>query len=291
MQSDIDAMLSWTTRSSYPSSGADDDGNSDDEIVFFGDEAEYESAEVDYENYYFEEEKKEDLPSGYSRDELYQKVVFVKSRKDADGQFIREKKELLWCLNNGCEEVEKGIWSDVWYFEYLYGKECGKTAWIDSQSRRLVKEQCGKARHIDNHTFCAMLKKKEKGNRAFSREQYKSALDNYIEAEHYLGGAGAGIYLVAAQREELVKVLSNQAECYLRMHKYEDAIIKSSAAIQLNKHHEKSLLRRAKAILQAKNKDNTVDSLMEAQAKEDLQVLISLDGQGTLEAEALLRGV
>jgi hypothetical protein len=32
-----------------------------------------------------------------------------------------------------------------------------------------------------------------------------------------------GIYLVPEQRDELVKILSNQAECYLRMMKYDES--------------------------------------------------------------------
>ena len=299
MDDEIDTRPSWTSRSSrsFPTSSWVDEGNSDDEIVLFGDEAEdyYEGGgiEVDYETYddgyYFEEEKKEDLPSGYTGDELRQKVIYVKSSKDSDGNFIKERKDLLWCINNGCEEIEAGIWSGKWYFIHVHGEERGKTTWIDSQSRRLVKECAGKARTIDSHSFAAMQEKKSKGNRAFARQQYKSALDNYLEAEELLGGAVSGMYLVKAQRDELVKVLSNQAECYLRMHKYTDAITKSTNAIQLDKRHEKSFLRRAKAIVRALKEDENFDRGMEAQAREDLLLLMALDGQGASEADTIMK--
>ena len=134
-----------------------------------------------------------------------------------------------------------------------------------------------------------MQEKKSKGNRAFARQQYKSALDNYLEAEELLGGAVSGMYLVKAQRDELVKVLSNQAECYLRMHKYTDAITKSTNAIQLDKRHEKSFLRRAKAIVRALKEDENFDRGMEAQAREDLLLLMALDGQGASEADTIMK--
>jgi tetratricopeptide (TPR) repeat protein len=277
----------FTSRSSYHSTRADE-GDSDDEIVFFGDDSEnaegVDSYNDDYDYDYYDNDK---LPAGYKRSELEQRVTFVKSSKNADtGDFLQERKDLLWCLENSCEEAKAGVWSGAWYFTYLYGKKEGEKAWVDAKSKRLVKESDGKARKMDNVAFCAMLEEKTKGNRAFSRGQYKSAVNNYLKAEKFLGGAVIGVYLVAHQRAELVKVLSNQAECYLRMQKYEDAILQSTAALQLDKRHEKSLLRRAKATFHGAERHQALNSIVAAQAVEDLQAIIEMKGQGADEARA-----
>jgi hypothetical protein len=284
----------FTSRCSHHSTRADE-GDSDDEIVFFGDDSEnagVESYNDDYDYYdngnAYNNDENEKLPLGYTRSELEQRVTFVKSSKDADtGNFLQERKDLLWCLENSCEEAKAGVWSGAWYFTYLHGKKEGEKAWADAKNKRLVKESDGKARKMDNVAFCAMLQEKTKGNRAFSRGQYKSALDHYLEAEKFLGGAVIGVYLVAHQRAELVKVLSNQAECYLRMQKYEDAILQSTAALQLDKRHEKSLLRRAKATFHGAERYQALNSMLAAQAAEDLQVIIEMKGQGADEAKAL----
>ena len=188
-------------------------------------------------------------PPGYTRSELSQAVVFVKSSKDpTTGDFCRDRKELLWCLQDRCEEAAPGVWTGSWYFTYLLGEKEGRRAWVDSMNRRVVKELGGKAIQIDPDIYRGMLREKDKGNRAFSRGQYKSALDCYLQAEKMMGGEVSGIYLVPNQRAEMVKVLSNQAECYLRMKKYEEAFIQATTALQLDKRHQKSMSRSRKKL-------------------------------------------
>jgi hypothetical protein len=271
----------------------EDDDDDDDEIVFFEEEDDAPNLEnVDYEDFdYFCDDANDDV-TGYTRTEIAQEVVFVRSSKDPDtGAFIRETKSLRWCIQNECEEVEPGLWSGAWFFTYLLGEKEGKRAWVEAMNKRFVKECGGKAMKIDHDEFCAMLREKDKGNRAFSRGQYKSALDNYLHAENLLGGAVSGMYLVPHQRAELVKLLSNQSECYLRMNKFDDAILQATAALQLDRRHEKSLLRRAKALYEGADPLKTLNSGVAASAAEDLQVLIELESGGAQEARDLLNEI
>ena len=284
---------STTRRYSVPFLSEEND--EDDEIVFFGDDADHEYSEYDYYGYEDDDVFDGDLPPGYTPSELAREVVFVKSEKDAStGDFLRETKDLQWCLENGCEEASPGVYSGAWYFTYLHGEKEGNRAWVDAKNKRLVKESDGKARTVDNESFGEMLKEKSKGNRAFSRGQYKSALDSYLKAEELLGGAVSGIYLVPNQRAELVKVLSNQAECYLRMGKYEDSVLQATSALQMDMRHEKSLLRRAKALVQGGTGDSSAKeekSTMIQRAVEDLQLIISLNGNGVDEAKSLMNEI
>jgi hypothetical protein len=272
------------------SSPQDDDS---DEIVFFGEDdgeehCEYDDYDFDY-DYDFDGDE---LPPGYTRSEVAQKVIFVRSSKDpTTSDFYREKKKLLWCIQNRCEEAEPGVWSGSWYFTYLFGEKEGRRAWVESMNKRLVKECGGKAMKVDHGGFCAMLQEKDKGNRAFSRGQYKSALDCYLKAEKCLGGGVSGMYLVPHQRAELVKVLSNQAECYLRMNKYEDAIMQSTAALQLDKRHQKSMLRRAKAIVYGAERLQSLNLMVAAMASEDLRAIIATKSQGAAEAQSLMNHI
>ena len=261
-----------------------DENDEDDEIVFFGDDADHEYSEYDY----YEYDDEDDGLAG----ELSTKVFFVKSEKDpSTGDFLKERKDLRWCLDNGCEEASPGVYSGAWYFTYLHGEKDGHRAWVEAKNKRLVKESDGKAQRVDNESFCEMEKEKSKGNRAFSRGQYVSALESYLKAEELLGGAVSGIFLVPDQRAELVKILSNQAECYLRMRKYEESVLQATSALQMDMRHEKSLLRRAKALVQGSGFSKTLNSTMIKRASEDLQLIVALDGNGVDEAKTLMNEI
>jgi tetratricopeptide (TPR) repeat protein len=280
---------SFTSRSSLPLLRDEDDDN--DEIVFFDEDDVEEQCEYDDYDYGYDLDGDE-LPPGYTRNELAHEVIFVRSSKDpTTGDFYREKKELLWCIQNRCEEAEPGVWSGAWYFTYLFGEKEGRRSWVESTNKRLVKECGGKAMKVDHDEFCAMLQEKDKGKRAFSRGQYKSALDCYLKAEKLLGGGVSGMYLGPHQRAELVKVLSNQAECCLRMKKYEDAIMQSTAALQLDKRHQKSMLRRAKAIVYGAERLQSLNSMLDSMAAEDLRAIIATKSQGAAEAQSLMNHI
>lgn len=272
----------FSIKSSIPPLGE----GAEEEIVIFDQTEAVEIYDSDY-----QDESDGDF-QGYTRSELNQEVTFVRSSKDPQtGDFYREKKDLSWVLQNGCEEAERGVWSGAWYFTYLFGEKEGKMAWLESMNKRLAKESGGKAIKFDHNEFCNMLRLKAKGNRAFQRGQYKSALDSYLKAEKTLGGEVSGMYLVPHQRAELVKVLSNQAECYLRMNKFEDAIVQATAALKLDKRHGKSRLRRAKGLVYGADRLNTLNSMIASRAAEDLQVIMQMNGGECAEAHSLMNEI
>jgi tetratricopeptide (TPR) repeat protein len=281
------SKASFSSRSSLPLLRDEDDEN--DEIVFF-DEGPFEIEEDDYEHCFNLSDG--DSPPGYTLTELERGVILVRSSKDPQTEdFHRERKSLQWCIEHGCEEAEPGVWSGVWYFTYLFGEQEGRRAWVETMNKRLVKEGGGRAMKVDHRNFCSMLRQKDKGRRAFSRGQYKSALDCYLKAETLMGGDVSGMYLVPHQRAEMVTVLSNQAECYLRMRKYEEAIVRSTAALQLDKRHQKSFLRRAKAIVYGGEDLQSLNVTEVAEAAEDLQVIIDMKGEGAAEAQDLMNEI
>ncbi len=280
---------SFSSRSSLPHLLREEADDDTDEILIFEEGGDTPTAfEVGEEDYDYGVGFDEDLPSGYSMKELEQTVTFVRSSKNPKtGDFDQERKSLLWCIENGCEEAQSGVWSGCWYFTYLLGEEEGKRAWMESRNKRLVKEGGGRACQVSEDEYSAMLQQKEKGKRAFNRGQYNSALDCYIKAEKLLGGDVTGIYLVPHQRAEMVTLLSNQSECYLRLNKHEEAILQATKALQLNRRHSKSLLRRAKASISSSDRHAT-NSHASLCAAEDLQAIIEMHGEGTKEAQQLI---
>lgn len=283
---------SFSSRSSLPYLLREDVDDDTDEILIFEEDGDTPTAfEVDDEEYDYGVGFDEDLPPGYSLKELEQMVTFVRSSKNPhSGDFDQESKSLLWCIENGCEEAQPGVWSGCWYFTYLFGEVEGKRAWVETRNKRLVKEGGGRARQVSEEDYSAMLQQKEKGKRAFNRGQYKSALDCYIKAEKLLGGDVTGIYLVPHQRADMVTLLSNQSECYLRLKKHEDAILQATKALQLNRRHSKSLLRRAKATICASERQ-LMTSMAASSAAEDLQAIIEMNGDGANEAQQLINEI
>lgn len=272
-------------KSSVPQLLREDDDENDEILIFdedaFGVDEEYEyGIGLD-----------ENLPPGYSIGELEHQVTFVRSSKNPEtGAFDLERKNLLWCIEHGCEEVQPGVWSGFWYFTFLFGEQEGRRSWVDAMNKRLVKEGGGKAVQIDHEDYGAMLYNKEKGKRAFYRGQYKIALDCYIKGEALMGGDVTGMYLVPHQRADMVTLLSNQAECYLRMKKYEDAMVQASRALQLDRRHKKSLLRRAKAVLYGCEPLALTHgkATVRTSISDDLEAIVGMDGPGTKEAQLLL---
>jgi tetratricopeptide (TPR) repeat protein len=283
----------YSSRSSLPTLTRVDDNDDTDEILIFEEEDDDDDdtpgALIQEEEYDYGLGFPEDLPQGYSLKELEQIVTFVRSSKDVTtGNFDLEQKTLLWCVQNGCEEALPGLWSGCWYFTYLFGEAEGRRAWLEARNKRLVKESGGRARQVPSEDYRVMLEQKEKGKRAFFRGQYKTALDCYIKAEELMGGDVSGIYLVPYQRAEMVTVLSNQAECFLRLKKYENAILQTTKALQLDRRHSKSLLRRAKATMDLHTTSNPVAKSI---AIEDLHHLIEMNAEGAKEAQQMLDAI
>lgn len=229
----------------------------------------------------------------FGRIDRHRKVTMVQSRKDKSGEFVRERKTLGWCLDQGCEEVIPGVWAKSWYFNYLYGEEDGRKVWMDLRNRRLVEERGGRAIELDAAVMDQAIAYKEKAKRDFHRGQYNSAMESYNRAYDVMGGQVMGIYLVAHQRMELVNVLSNQSECCLRLNEYDKAIVHASAALQIEGKHSKSMLRRAKGIVLGKRNNQKFAAeqpLMTAMVVKDLVSIIDKceEGEGWAEAMRLL---
>jgi tetratricopeptide (TPR) repeat protein len=278
----------YSSRSPDPTFSLDSDDDGTDEILIFEEDGDGPPGALELEEEYdYGLGFPEDLPRGYSMKELEHTVTFVRSSKEGTtGDFQRVPKSVLWCVQNGCEEAQPGVWSGCWYFTYLFGETEGRRAWLEAKSKRLVKESGGRARQLPRDDFDAMLQQKEKGRRAFYRGQYKTAFDFYRRAEEIMGGDVSGMYLVPLQRAEMVTILSNQAECLLRMRKYENAVMQATKALQLDRRHNKSLLRRARATISLYN--TVLNSVAASSAIDDLETLIDMKGDGYREAKLLL---
>ncbi|OMJ71796.1 hypothetical protein SteCoe_29887 [Stentor coeruleus] len=77
---------------------------------------------------------------------------------------------------------------------------------------------------------------KDQGNLAFSNKEYDKAIEKYAECLQR-----------AVNPEMLVILNSNSSECFLRIKKPEQALEHAEKALDLDKKHVKSLVRRAKA--------------------------------------------
>jgi len=117
-----------------------------------------------------------------------------------------------------------------------------------------------------------LLTHKKYGNDAFIKKEYAEAVQHY---NHALRTIDHTPLFVAPldQIKEVVNVLSNQAECYLRLKKFRDAGNVATMALMFDNSHEKSRMRRAKAELAIAG-----DSYL-IQAQADLQEI--MDNQTT----------
>jgi len=89
------------------------------------------------------------------------------------------------------------------------------------------------------------------------------------------------------QRDEIVKILSNKSECLLRLKMYEEASWFAGQALALDPKHEKSLIRNAKACLNADNRKG----MFVVQAYFDLRRAVAVNGNGAEEARRMLAEV
>jgi len=188
----------------------------------------------------------------------------------------------LW---NGFEEVKPGIWSGHWYWDEYAGGEARLTRQQELDAIKMNKQKAKDERidhhTVDKHLFVQVLELKKEGNTAFQSHQYSEALSLYKQAAEKLG---MGKFIGGVQRSEKVKILSNQAECCLRLKKYDEAMIWAAEAIRLDRQHEKSLFRRAKAAYKGSHGN---DLFITSRVKEDLDIVIWLKGDGAAQAQAL----
>lgn len=117
--------------------------------------------------------------------------------------------------------------------------------------------------------FLAM---KKEGNDLFLAKKYQEAADMYDEA--LISLLSGPCYITPKnQVKEMINVLSNQAECYLRLQNYDAAGRVATEALLFDGDHVKSRVRRAKAELALYKKKFTLPAL--AQAGNDLQMVVN----------------
>jgi tetratricopeptide (TPR) repeat protein len=216
-------------------------------------------------------------------DRMQERVTFIRP------EGTHEVKSVGWCIDNGFDEVEDGIWSGPWYkgVRQEHASRQSATKKPASQSR-------GSVTSLDDGTFGRILKHKAEANAAFSAKNYAAAVARYDKAltlfpPYYQ-------FMPAGQLEEHVNILSNKAECLLCLEQYLEAGMAASEALQINSKHVKSLFRRAKASYLhalATPDDYGINPFATAQVERDLQKIIDMRtsggaGKGFAEAQALL---
>jgi tetratricopeptide (TPR) repeat protein len=138
--------------------------------------------------------------------------------------------------------------------------------------RRVAEGICPKRiriRKMDDTEFNELMEHKKAGNEAFSKKRYKEAIEKYEEA---LLMADSSFVAPKSQMDQIVTVISNQAECYLRLKKYKDAGQTATDALLLDSGHAKSRMRRAKAELAIAGASHLL------QAQIDLEEIVNNDG-------------
>ena len=127
-----------------------------------------------------------------------------------------------------------------------------------------------------------LLSKKKKGNLLFSAKKYDQAAEMYDEA--LMNIMGTSLFVSPEEQvKEVINVMSNLSECYLRLEAYSDAAGRATDALVLDSYHAKSRIRRAKAELAIYKQKGSLCSL--AQACHDLEEVLTGadDGSGGLD--------
>lgn len=166
-------------------------------------------------------------------------------------------------------------------------KEKKEEAAISAEKTVVDWEESGFLGSVNETTFCEIGKLKQDGNKLFAERLYSEAVQRYDSALDKF--PDTAFVLPATQLDEKVKILSNKAECLLRLKQYEEAGIAAYDAILLDDSHVKSRLRRAKACyrLVFKRKDRIIPATSSA-VEDDLYYIIDGDGPGKEEAQSLL---
>ena len=152
-------------------------------------------------------------------------------------------------------------------------------------ARRAAEGTCPaqiRLRKLSSTKMKELLDLKQKGNEAFGKKEYQAAVDRYAEG---LACIGHDMYASPKEQvEQVVAILSNQAECYLRLKKYMEAGNAATNALLFVNSHEKSRMRRAKAELAIAGAPFLI------QAQVDLEELIEehYSSAGVKQAKELL---
>mmetsp|Transcript_26053 Transcript_26053/g.38551 ORF Transcript_26053/g.38551 Transcript_26053/m.38551 type:complete len:359 (-) Transcript_26053:297-1373(-) len=128
-----------------------------------------------------------------------------------------------------------------------------------------------------------MLEFKAKGNQAFGSKDYEKAIEFYEDALNNMNIPRTMFIAPEDQMSLVVNILSNKAECELRLHRYNETCHSATDALSLDGGHEKSRIRRAKAELAlGKQKGGGKSVVILVQANVDLEEVLRNDsGIGT----------
>ena len=124
---------------------------------------------------------------------------------------------------------------------------------------------------LDDTDMAELIEHKQKGNEHFVARRYQDALEEYDEA---LECCALKHLFISPYKQvvEVMNVLSNQAECHLRLNNFSQAASTATEALMFDADHEKSRMRRAKAELALYKSENSIIPL--AQACHDLEYLL-----------------
>ena len=137
-------------------------------------------------------------------------------------------------------------------------------------------------RKLESTEMEELLEHKKLGNEAFSSKEFEKAIKHYDDA---LMVVLLDMFVAPVEQiNTIVSVLSNKAECQLRLKLYKDAGCTATDALMFDNNHEKSRLRRAKAELAIAGLPYLV------QAQVDLQEIVEnlYSKAGVKEAKELL---
>ena len=164
---------------------------------------------------------------------------FLEDQEAADGK-LQFEHEFLKIPENADDEQE---WARI-HMEILHPR---KLVVASGVMHLCAQNSCPpqlRIRQIPPEEMKELLAKKVSGNEEFAKQNYIEAIEFYNEALDFL----EHFYVAPAEQvEQVVNVLSNKAECHLRLKQYEDAADVATAALLLDNSHDKSRLRRAKA--------------------------------------------
>ena len=142
----------------------------------------------------------------------------------------------------------------------------------DAVMRRFAEGRCPpkfRIRTLSASIMKSILDYKQKGNAAFSKQEYYEAISQYQNALDCCGKVK--LYVAPKdQIETIVTILSNLSECFLRLKKYQQAGKTATDALVLDNSHEKSRMRRVKAELGLAGAPQLI------QAKLDLEEIINV---------------
>ena len=226
-----------------------------------------------------DEEESESYP-GYTKRDLWEQVTFIRPYWDYEtDSFQKEGKYVEWCLDNGFQEVRPGVWSGPWYFEKYPDESPHVQPALRSRPQSTMY-------NIDPQAFEVVKSTKQRGNDQFVAKNFRQALELYTQAEEKLGGKFIGVLLSGEQRAEMVKILSNKAECHFKLGEFDSAVQDANVALAIDKKHVKSLLRRSRATFRGAKPDSFgLDPFACSKAMKDCDTVIYLGGEGVEDAK------